>query len=159
MAGTVPMTLQGKQRLEEELKNLKTVERPAVIQQIATARAHGDLSENAEYDAAKEKQAFIEGRIAEIDDKLARAQVVDVKAIRTDKVVFGARVELLDVDSDEKKVYIIVGSDEANIKENKLSIESPVARQLLNRAAGDSVIVKVPKGQVEYEILSVSYDW
>ena len=159
MSGSIPMTLAGKQRLEEELKNLKSVERPAVIQAIATARAHGDLSENAEYDAAKEKQAFIEGRIAEIDDKLARAQVVDPKTIRTDKIVFGAKIELLDVDNDEKKVYFIVGTDEADIKQGKLSIESPVARQLLNKSAGDSVTVKVPKGNVEYEILSVSYDW
>lgn len=159
MSATIPMTLQGKKALEEELKNLKFTERPRVIEQIATARAHGDLSENAEYDAAKEKQAFIEGRIAEIDDKLARAQVVDVKSIKTDKIVFGAKVELLDVDNDEKKTFIIVGSDEADIKVNKLSIESPVARQLLNRSVGDSVTIRIPKGQVEYEVLSISYDW
>lgn len=151
------MTLQGKKKLEEELKQLKSVDRPRVIQAIATARAHGDLSENAEYDAAKEQQSFIEGRIKEVEDKLARAQVVDPKEIRTDRIVFGATVELLDVDSDEKKVFQIVGVDESDVKEGRLSIESPVARQLLNKSAGDSVTIRVPKGQVEYEILSVRY--
>jgi len=152
-----PMTPQGKQKLEEELKFLKTVERPRVIQAIAEARAHGDLSENAEYDAAKEKQSFIEGRIKEVDDMLARAQVIDPKEIKTDRIVFGATVELLDVDNDEKKTYSIVGVAEADVKEGRLSIESPVARQLLNKTAGDSVTVKVPKGTTEYEILSVKY--
>ncbi len=154
---SVPMTPQGKKKLEEEIKNLKTVERPRVIQAIAEARAHGDLSENAEYDAAKEKQSFIEGRIKEIDDKLARAQVIDYLQLKTEKIVFGATVELLDVDSEEKRTYQIVGVDEADIKEGRLSIESPVARQLLNKSAGDVVTVRVPKGEVEYEILSVKY--
>jgi transcription elongation factor GreA len=154
----VPMTPQGKIKLEEELKHLKTVERPRIIQQIAEARAHGDLSENAEYDAAKEKQSFAEGRIKEIEDKLARAQVVDPKEIRTEKIVFGATVELLDVDTDEKKTYRIVGVDEADVREGRLSIESPVARQLLNKGAGDAVTVRVPKGTTEYEILSVKYE-
>lgn len=153
----VPMTPQGKKKLEEEMKQLKTVARPAVIQAIAEARAHGDLSENAEYDAAKEKQAFIEGRIKEIDDKLARAQVIDYLSLNTEKIVFGATVELLDVDSEEKKTYQIVGVDESDVKEGRLSIESPVARQLLNKKAGDSVTVRVPKGETEYEILSVKY--
>src|ERR1700678_1407483 len=111
---SVPMTVNGKKRLEEELKKLKYEERPAVIVQISTARAHGDLSENAEYHAAKEKQSFIEGRIKEIDDKLARAQVVDPKEIRTDKIVFGATVELQDTDTEETKTYYIVGSDEVD---------------------------------------------
>lgn len=154
----IPMTVLGKQKLEEELKNLKTNERPKVIQEIATARAHGDLSENAEYDAAKEKQGFIEGRIKEIEDKLARAQVVDTREIRTDRIVFGARVQLLDCDTEEKKNYYIVGTDEADVKTGYISIESPVARQLLNKKAGDLVTVKVPKGEVEYEILSVKYE-
>jgi len=154
----VPMTAQGKAKLEEELKQLKTVERPKVITEIATARAHGDLSENAEYDAAKEKQSFIEGRIKEIDDKLARAQVINPKEIKTDKIVFGATIELLDVDNEEKKQFQIVGVDEVDIKAGRLSIESPVARQLLNKTAGDVVTVKVPKGDVEYEILSVKYE-
>lgn len=154
----IPMTVQGKAKLEEELKTLKVVERPKVIQEIATARAHGDLSENAEYDAAKEKQGFIEGRIKEIEDKLARAQVIDTREIRTDKIVFGARVELKDCDTEDKKTYYIVGSDEADVKTGYLSIDSPVARQLLNKKMGDLVTVKVPKGEVEYEILSVKYE-
>ncbi len=154
---SVPMTPQGKKKLEDEIKHLKTVERPRVIEAIATARAHGDLSENAEYDAAKEKQSFIEGRIKEIDDKLARAQVINYLELNTTKIVFGATVELLDVDSDEKKVFQIVGSDESNVHEGRLSIDSPVARQLLNKEAGDTVTVRVPKGQVEYEVLSVKY--
>lgn len=152
------MTIRGKNQLNEELKHLKTVERPKVIQEIATARAHGDLSENAEYDAAKEKQAFIEGRIKEIEDKLARAQVVDTTQIRTDKIVFGAIIQLKDLDSEEIKNYSIVGTDEADIKQGKISIESPVARQLLNKREGDSVTVRVPKGEIEYEILSVKYE-
>jgi len=154
----VPMTTAGKNRLEEELKRLKTLDRPAVITAIATARAHGDLSENAEYDAAKEKQAFIEGRIQDIEDKLARAHVIEPKDIRSDKIVFGATVELKDTATDETKVYFIVGSDESDIKEGKISIESPVARQLLNRKAGDCVMVRVPKGEIEYEILNIKYE-
>jgi transcription elongation factor GreA len=154
----VPMTAAGKKKLEEELKQLKTVERPRVIQAIATARAHGDLSENAEYDAAKEQQSFIEGRIKEIDDKLARALVVDPREIRTDKIVFGATVEVRDANTEETKTFFIVGTDEADVKAGRLSIESPVARQLLNKTAGDVVTIRVPKGEVEYEILSVRYE-
>jgi transcription elongation factor GreA len=152
------MTINGKRKLEEELKQLKTVERPNVIQAIATARAHGDLSENAEYDAAKEKQSFIEGRIKELDDKLARAQVIDPREIRTDKIVFGATIEVRDENSGEVKTFRIVGTDEADVKTGCLSIESPVVRQLLNKTAGDTVTVKVPKGEVDYEILSVRYE-
>jgi len=155
---SVPMTLGGRKKLEEELKQLKSVERPKVIQEIATARAHGDLSENAEYDAAKEKQSFIEGRIGELEDKLARAQVVDPKEIKTDRIVFGATVEVKDTDTEEVKTFQIVGVDEADVKTGRLSIESPVVRQLLNRLAGDAVTVRVPKGEVEYEILSVKYE-
>lgn len=158
MSGSVPMTIAGKQKLEAELKHLKSVERPRVIEAIATARAHGDLSENAEYDAAKNNQAFIEGRIKEIDDKLARAQVVDTSLIRTDRIVFGAIIEVLDTTSEEKKTFRIVGTDESDVKAGLLSIESPVARQLLNKTAGDVVTVKVPKGDKEYEILSVRYE-
>jgi transcription elongation factor GreA len=154
---SVPMTPQGKKKLEDEIKHLKTVERPRVIEAISIARAHGDLSENAEYDAAKEKQSFIEGRIKEIDDKLARAQVIHYLELNTQKIVFGATVELLDCDSEEKKIYQIVGSDESNVYEGRLSIDSPVARQLLNKEAGDTVTIRIPKGQVEYEILSVKY--
>ncbi len=152
------MTVQGKAKLDEELKKLKSVERPQVITEIATARAHGDLSENAEYDAAKEKQAFIEGRIKDIEDKLARALVIDTSTIKSDKIVFGVIVELQDSDTEEKKVYHIVGSEEADIKLGRLSIDSPVARQLLNKKAGDAVSVKVPKGTVEYEVLSIRYE-
>jgi transcription elongation factor GreA len=152
------MTVEGRKRLEEELKNLKSVERPRVIEAISTARAHGDLSENAEYSAAKEKQSFIEGRIQEIEDKIARAQVVDPKEIKTDKIVFGATVKLKDLDSEEIKSYYIVGVDEADVKVGKLSIESPIARQLLNKTAGDSVTVRVPKGEVELEVLDVKYE-
>jgi transcription elongation factor GreA len=158
MMSQIPMTIGGKKKLEEELKQLKSVERPKVIQEIATARAHGDLSENAEYDAAKEKQSFIEGRIKELDDKLARALVIDPKEIRTDRIVFGATIELKDVDNDELKTYFIVGTDEADIKSGKLSIDSPVARQLLNKSAGDTVTIRVPKGEMEYEIISVKYE-
>jgi transcription elongation factor GreA len=157
MSGTVPMTLEGKTRLEEELRRLKFEERPRIIQAIAEARAHGDLSENAEYDAAKEKQSFIEGRIKEIEDKLARAQVIDPSTIETDKIVFGATVTLLDVNSDEKKTYRIVGVDEADIKQGSISIESPIARQLLSKKVGDVVTIRVPKGNVEYEVLEVKY--
>ena len=154
----VPMTVQGKAKLDEELKQLKTVTRPTIIQEIATARAHGDLSENAEYAAAKEKQSFTEGRIKDIEDKLARALVIDTSTIKSDKIVFGAIVELQDSDSEEKKTFHIVGSEEADVKLGRLSIDSPVARQLLNKKAGDAVTIRVPKGTVEYEVLSVRYE-
>lgn len=155
---SIPMTSVGHKQLEEELKQLKFTERPKVIEAIALARSFGDLSENAEYDAAKEKQSFIEGRIAEIEDKLARAQIVDTTQIKSDKIVFGATVELKDIDNDEVKTYRIVGVDEADIKRGLISIESPVARQLLGKKAGDEVTVRVPKGQVEYEVLSIRYE-
>jgi transcription elongation factor GreA len=129
-----------------------------VITAIATARAHGDLSENAEYDAAKEKQAFIEGRIAELEDKLARAQVVYPAEIKSDRIVFGATVELKDTETEETKTYQIVGIDEVDIKAGKLSIESPVARQLLNKKKGEVVTVRVPKGEMEYEVLSIRFE-
>ena len=154
----VPMTPSGKQKLEEELKLLKYTERPKVINEIAVARSHGDLSENAEYDAAKEKQSFIEGRIKELEDKIARSQVIDPKEMKTTKIVFGATVELRDENSEETKTYQIVGTDEADVKVGRLSIESPIARQLLGKEAGDSVTIRVPKGTVEYEILSVKYE-
>lgn len=155
---SVPMTLNGKKKLEEELKTLKTSERPKVIQAISEARAHGDLSENAEYDAAKEKQAFIEGRIKELEDKIARAEVVDPSLIKSEKILFGASVEVLISETEEKKSFMIVGTDEADIKQGKISIESPIVRQLLNKKAGDFVTIRVPKGEVEYEILSVTYE-
>lgn len=154
----VPMTAQGKQRLEEELKKLKFTDRPQVITEIATARAHGDLSENAEYDAAKEKQSFIEGRIAELEDKLSRAQVIDPREVKTDKIVFGATIELRDENTEEVKTFQIVGTDESDVKLGKLSIDSPVARQLLGKTVGDSVTVKVPKGNMDYEVLAIRYE-
>lgn len=153
----VPMTVVGAQRLREELHRLKTVERPAVIEAIAEARSKGDLSENAEYDAAKERQAFIEGRIMELEDKLARAQVIDPKDLNSaDKVVFGATVSLADAGGAEV-TYQIVGDDEADLKENKISISSPIARALIGKHAGDAVEVQAPGGVREYEILKVSY--
>lgn len=155
---SVPMTISGKKKLEEELKLLKTVERPRVIHAITIARAHGDLSENAEYSAAKESQSFIEGRIQEVEDKIARAQVVDPGQIRSDKVLFGATVGVKMLATDEIKVFCIVGTDEADAKAGRLSIDSPIARQLLNKKAGDTVMVRVPKGESEYEILSVKYE-
>lgn len=158
MSGHVPMTKEGHQRLHAELKKLKSIERPLVIQAIAEARAHGDLSENAEYHAAKEKQSFIEGRINEIGDKLARAQVIETANLSADKVVFGATVSVADVDSGEEAKYRIVGVDEADLKAGKISITSPVARALIGHSVGDSVKVKVPSGVREYEILEIYFE-
>lgn len=155
---SVPMTLIGKKKLEEELKQLKFTERPKVIQEIAEARSHGDLSENAEYDAAREKQGFIEGRIKDLEDKIARSQVVDPSQIKTDRIVFGASIQVKDLETDEVKHYQIVGVDESNVKEGKLSIESPIARQLLNKKEGDTVTIRVPKGELEYEVISIRYE-
>jgi transcription elongation factor GreA len=151
------MTTTGAKQLEEELARLKSVERPSVIQAIAEARSHGDISENAEYDAAKEKQAFIEGRISEIESKLANAQIIDPGLIDNNgKVVFGAKVELLDLENDEEICYQIVGDDEADVKQLKISVNTPVARSLIGKQSGDVVEVKVPSGVKEYEILAVS---
>ncbi|NCN39810.1 transcription elongation factor GreA [bacterium] len=152
----VPMTKQGKEALEAELKRLKTVDRPAVIEQISIARAHGDLSENAEYAAAREKQGFIEGRVLEIGDRLARAEVIDVSAIESDKIVFGATVSLVDEDGN-KKLYQLVGEPEADIEAGKLSIKAPLARALLGKYEGDEAVVKSPKGDIVYEIVSIEY--
>lgn len=156
MSDKVPITLGGKTALEEELRQLKSVERPAIIEQIATARAHGDLSENAEYSAAREKQSFIEGRILDIGDKLARAEVIDPSTIKSTKVVFGATVELIDEDGNEVK-YQIVGDPEADLQQRKISISSPIARAILGKEAGDEAIVKSPKGNIVFEITSVTY--
>jgi transcription elongation factor GreA len=144
--------------LRAELHRLKTVERPAVIAAIAEARAHGDLSENAEYDAAKEKQGFVEGRIIEIESKLSNAQVVDPKLVDADGAcVFGSTVDLEDINSKEKMTYQIVGEDEADIKLSKVSISSPIARALIGKYAGDQVDVQAPGGVKQYEILDVQY--
>jgi transcription elongation factor GreA len=155
----IPLTLNGAKQLKEELQRLKTVERPAVIAAIAEARAHGDLSENAEYDAAKERQGFIEGRIAEIESKLANAQIIDPKALDADgRVVFGATVEIEDVEAGQTVTYQIVGDDEADLKQNKISLNSPVGRALIGKFAGDIVEVHTPGGLREYEILDVRYE-
>ncbi len=154
----VPMTPTGHQKLKAELDNLLKVERPANIKAIAEARAHGDLSENAEYHAAKERQGFIEGRIQEINGKLALANVIDPSKISHDKVAFGATVKLLDVDTDQEKTFILVGPEEADIKANKISIYSPIAKSLIGKAEGDEVIVKAPAKTIEYEVLEIRFE-
>ncbi len=154
----VPLTLTGVEKLRAELQELKTVQRPAIIRAIAEARAHGDLSENAEYAAAKERQSFIEGRIAELESKLANAQIIDPAQITADgRCVFGATVKLEDAGSGEVVKYQIVGDDEADIKQGKISISSPIARALIGKYAGDTAEVKAPGGVREYEILDVKY--
>ncbi|MGD9816340.1 MAG: transcription elongation factor GreA [Hyphomonadaceae bacterium] len=153
----IPMTAEGYQALDAELKRLKTQERPAVIQAISEARAHGDLSENAEYHAAKERQAFIETRLAEIEDKIARAQVIDVSKLSGKQVKFGATVNLIDEDSGEKSKYKIVGEDESDVKAGKISITSPIARALIGKEEGDVVEVMAPGGAKSYEIVKVKY--
>jgi transcription elongation factor GreA len=154
----VPMTVEGAERLKAELHRLKTVERPAVIQAIAEARSHGDLSENADYDAAKERQGFIEGRISEVESKLANAQVIDPQAVEADgRVVFGATVEIEDLDSGDRNAYQIVGDDEADIKASKISVNSPIARALIGKTEGDQVEVRAPGGLRNYEVRQVRY--
>ena len=158
MMNKVPLTVKGAALLRSELHQLKTVERPQVITAIQEARSHGDLSENAEYDAAKEKQSFIEGRIVEVESKLANAQIIDPAHLDADgRCVFGATVELEEVDSHEIVTYQIVGDDEADIKSNKVSISSPIARALIGKYSGDVAEVKAPGGIKEYEILDVKY--
>jgi transcription elongation factor GreA len=155
---TIPITVRGAQLLKEELHRLKHVDRPAVITAIAEARAQGDLSENAEYDAAKEKQGFIEGRIAEIESKLASAQVIDPSALHAEgRIVFGATVDLEDLSTGESVTYQIVGDDEADIKEGRISISSPIARALIGKFEGDTAEVKAPGGLRSYEVLEVRY--
>jgi transcription elongation factor GreA len=154
----IPLTAAGAEMLRAELHQLKTVERPRTIQAIQDARSHGDLSENAEYDAAKERQSFVEGRIAEIESKLASAQIIDPAHIDADgRCVFGATVELEDADSGEVVTYQIVGEDEADIKRGKISITSPIGRALIGKSAGDTAEVKAPAGMRSYEILDVRY--
>ncbi len=152
-----PITAQGYTRMEAELKQLKSVDRPAIIAAISEARAHGDLSENAEYAAAKEKQSFIEGRIGELEARVSRADVIDVTSLKNDTIKFGASVTLEDVESGDKITYQIVGEYEAEIKENKISITAPIARALINKKVGDTVEVKTPKGSKEYEVLNIQY--
>jgi transcription elongation factor GreA len=157
MADREPMTSQGYERLKEELKKLKTVDRVQISAAIEEARAHGDLKENAEYHAAKEKQSFIEGRISEVESRLAQADVIDPKTLSGDKVKFGATVTLLDSGTDEKVTYQIVGLDEADIKLRKISFSAPIARALINRSVGDTVTVRLPKGEKEYEVVGVEW--
>lgn len=148
-----PMTLAGETALREELERLKKVERPSIVQAIAEARAHGDLKENAEYHAAREQQSFAEGRILEIEGKLGNAQVIDIMAIpKTGKVIFGTTIDLINLETDETVTYRIVGEDEADIKENMISVGSPIARALIGKEEGDAVTVKAPGGDIEYEI-------
>ncbi len=153
----IPMTAEGYGRLEEELKRLKTVERPDVIKSISAAREHGDLAENAEYHAARERQSFIEGRVRELQDKLGRAEVIDVSKLSGKEIKFGATVTLADEETDEKKTYQLVGADEADVNNGRLSITSPVARALIGRGIGDSVHVNTPNGGRSYEIMKINY--
>ncbi|MCV6609582.1 MAG: transcription elongation factor GreA [Amphritea sp.] len=154
----VPMTVQGEKALREELDDLKTVQRPTVIAAIAEAREHGDLKENAEYHAAREQQGFIEGRIQELEGKLGSAQVIDVTQIpHTGKVIFGTTVEIINMDTDDTVRYQIVGDDEADIKNGKISVSSPIARALIGKEEGDIAVVQTPGGGVEYEIDQVHH--
>jgi transcription elongation factor GreA len=157
MANSIPMTREGHQRLQEELKKLVRVERPKVVQDIAEARSHGDLSENAEYEAAKNRQSFIEGRIKELNDKIARAQVIDPAELNSEKVVFGATVTLFDVDSGVEVTYQIVGEDEADLKAGTISVTSPVGKALIGHRLDDEVRISVPSGLKIYEIIDIKY--
>jgi len=153
----IPMTATGYNRLQDELKRLKTTDRPAVIRAIAEARENGDLSENAEYHAARERQSFIEGRLAELEDKISRAEVIDVSKLSGRQVKFGATVTLVDEDTDEKAAYQIVGQDESDIKTKRLSITSPLARALIGKQVGETVEVSTPGGSKSYEIVKVQF--
>lgn len=153
----IPMTAPGFNRLQEELKRLKSVDRPAIIRQIAEARDHGDLSENAEYHSARERQSFIEGRVLELEDKIARAEIIDVSKLSGKIVKFGATVTLADEETDEKVVYQIVGEDEADISQRRLSVTSPLARALIGKGIGESVEVSTPRGARSYEVVKVAF--
>ncbi|MGF7159839.1 transcription elongation factor GreA [Rhodoligotrophos appendicifer] len=158
MMDKVPMTANGHAALLDEVKHLKTVERPRIILAIQEARAHGDLSENAEYHAAKEQQAYMEARVAELEDKLSRAEIIDVSKLSGDTVKFGAIVTVVDEDTDEEAAYQIVGEFEADVKQGRISITSPIARALIGKGVGDTVEVNTPGGGKSYEILKVSYN-
>jgi transcription elongation factor GreA len=154
----VPLTPSGYKKLQGELERLVKVDRPRNIQAIAEARAHGDLSENAEYHAAKEQQSFIEGRIQELKAKIAMAQVIDPATIKQSKVAFGAKVKVLDVEADTEYVFILVGTEEADVKEGKISISSPVGRALIGKDVGDTATIKAPARTIEYEILEICFE-
>ncbi|CRL64196.1 MULTISPECIES: transcription elongation factor GreA [Proteus] len=154
----IPMTVLGAEKLREELEYLKNVRRPEIIAAIAEAREHGDLKENAEYHAAREQQGFCEGRIQEIEAKLSNAQVIDITKMNNNgRIIFGSTVTLLNVENEEEQTYRIVGDDEANIKENLISVNSPIARGLIGKELDDVVVITTPGGQVEYEVLNVEY--
>ena len=157
MKESYPVTKKGYALLKKELKQLLNTDRPAVVNAISTAREHGDLKENAEYHAAKEQQGFIEGRIQELNAKLAIANVIDIEKLSGDKVVFGATVTCEDIDTEEVSNYQIVGEDESDIKQNKISISSPIARALIGRSAGETLTIPIPKGKIEIEILKVEF--
>ncbi|MGD8206731.1 MAG: transcription elongation factor GreA [Thiohalocapsa sp.] len=155
----VPLTARGAEQLRSELEQLKRVERPRIIEAIAEARAHGDLKENAEYHAAREQQGFVEGRIKEIEAKLSHAEIIDVSRLpQNGKVVFGTTVDVLEVEKDEEITFIIVGDDEADFKQNKISVGSPIARALIGKSEGEQAVVDTPGGQREFEILEVRYE-
>jgi transcription elongation factor GreA len=154
----IPLTPAGYQKLQEELERLLKVERPKNIQAIAEARAHGDLSENAEYHAAKEQQSFIAGKIDELKSKIARAEVIDPSKIKQSKAGFGAKVKVLDVEADEEYVFILVGPEEADVKSGKISLGSPVGRALIGKEVGDTAVVKAPGRTIEYEISEISFE-
>ncbi len=158
MQKRVLVTPDGLQKLKDELDKLLKVERPRNIQAIAEARAHGDLSENAEYHAAKERQSFLEGRIQELQGKIAAAEVIDPSKINQSKIAFGAKVKVLDVEADEEYVFFLVGTEEADVKQGKISISSPVGRALLGKEVGDSATIKAPARTMEYEILEISFE-
>ena len=155
---TIPITPEGHRKLKDELEKLLKIERPMNIKAIAEARAHGDLSENAEYHAAKEKQSFIAGRIQELQSRLALSQVIDPASISQDRIAFGATVTLLDVDTDEEKKYMLVGPDESDIKQGRISIQSPIGRSLIGKEEGDVVVVKAPAKTIEYEVLEIRFE-
>lgn len=158
MTDRIPMTPEGYEKLKEELDRLIKIERPAIIKAIAEARAHGDLSENAEYHAAREKQSFIEGKIQELQAKLSRAYVIDPSKINQNKVAFGAKVRVIDIDTDEEKEFHLVGPDETDVKNGKISITSPVGKALIGKEVGDQVIIKAPAKTFNYEIISISFE-
>jgi transcription elongation factor GreA len=157
MDGQIPMTPEGNARLKEELKNLKEVERHKISREIGVAREHGDLSENAEYHAAKERQGWIEARIKDLEDKLSRAEIIDPSKLHGSKVAFGATVKLSNIETEEESVYRLVGADEADLNQGSISITSPLARSLIGREVGDEVRVRMPAGERHYEILEVEY--
>jgi transcription elongation factor GreA len=157
MEGKIPMTPEGNARLKEELKNLKDIERPKISREIGVARDHGDLSENAEYHAAKDRQGWIEARIKDLEDKLSRAEIIDPARLSGSKVSFGATVKLSNIETEEETVYRLVGADEANLDRGSISITSPLARALIGREVGDEVKVRMPAGERLYEILEVEY--